>query len=232
MMDPMAALKKIGGKTAKSKFTYEYSAFYYLNWWLKFDSRFFSVLSDGEASFAQKLLVLQEAARVYRVVRNLEKKYDTKIGLERLAPVLNILAACSAKDFTQKKWIASLEDAHGQISAAYGGVTALSFSTKVLWLRFKRPIIIYDSRARAALCCAQNCGIKAFSDEWRMACRRASIAIDAACRRLPTVAKFSVSGNHVTRKAIAELISHEWFKERVFDSWLWHTGEDAMRAEL
>jgi hypothetical protein len=135
-------------------------------------------------------------------------------------------------DFTVKIWIASLEDARVHILAAYGGVRALSFSTKALWLRFRSPIIIYDSRSREALCCAQNCGLEAFSHEWQKAYLKARAAIGTACRQLPTVAKFSVSGNHVTRKAIADLISQEWFKERVFDSWLWHTGDDATPVNL
>jgi hypothetical protein len=177
-----------------------------------------------------KLSAIREAAAVYGVARNLKRRFDEGKGLPRFKPVLDIVKSLDATYFSDKKFISSIERVRNRIACAYGGSDSLSFTTKILWLRFKCPIIVYDANSLKVLGTKKS-EFAPFCAAWKEAYGKVRADIETACERLPAVAKFSVFGNDLTREYITELISNDWFKERVFDSWLWHTGAKSSREE-
>jgi hypothetical protein len=60
---------------------------------------------------------------------------------------------------------ATIEKTSSQISSSYGDRGTLSLTTKFFWLKFRSPIKIYDSQARAAL--GKKLGdLDGFNDKW------------------------------------------------------------------
>ena len=58
---------------------------------------------------------------------------------------------------------------------------------------------------------------------WRSEYEKVRAEIKSACDRLPRVHKYCFDAD-VTPKSIINLVSNEWFRERVFDTWLWKVG--------
>jgi hypothetical protein len=92
-----------------------------------------------------------------------------------------------------------------------------------LWLRLKQPIIIYDGNARRALGTADG-DLSAFYMKWRAQYRQQRDKILGACKLLPKLDQFCIDPSLATPAYITAVTSTEWFQERVFDIYLWHTG--------
>src|SRR5690242_1504568 len=146
---PQRHLQAPADAMATSKFTFEYCALYYLNWWLQHDYHYCTAMDAGNAR--EQRAALTAAAKAYKVVRNLRLRHDLEINLPRLQPALEAILQPSRAAFEHADPIPAIEAVRSQLSAAYGKLDVLSLTTKFLWLRFKHPIIIYDSRARKAL---------------------------------------------------------------------------------
>lgn len=201
--------------------TFEYSALYYLNWWLARDSKYCAAFTahDEEA----QLEVLREAAIAYRVARNLPLEYDSAAGFPRLQPVLSALNGAARSSFDGSNLVPSILQIRDAISQAYGGNDLLSATTKFLWLRFQHPIIIYDGNARRALG-ALDADLADFYEKWNIAYGKVLNQIQAACAVLPQVQKFCVDPVSGTPDHITTIASTAWFQGRVFDVYLWHVG--------
>jgi hypothetical protein len=101
----------------------------------------------------------------------------------------------------------------------------LSAASKLLWLRHRHPFIIYDGRAIKALKLTAN-GLKyeEYCDCWRRQYQENIQAIKEASLWLATIRSFLP----VYCKAETNfpgLVGSPWFKERIFDTYLWEIGE-------
>jgi hypothetical protein len=200
---------------------FNYWALHYLNLWLSKDHEFCEAL-DGNDEVA-KLRALTGAAAFYRVARNLPKAHDVDEDILRYKPVLDVIDALDPKTFQGAQLIPLIESVHSQISQRYGGRRVMSLTTKFLWLKMKSPIIIYDSQARKALGTKPG-DIPAYYSRWREQFNSAYGEINAACALLPGVREYSVSADVPTPQYIEQIASQPWFKERVFDVYLWTLG--------
>jgi hypothetical protein len=104
----------------------------------------------------------------------------------------------------------------------------LSAATKLLWLRHRRPFLIYDARAVSAL---KGMDYKfnprsysEYSEVWLSAYKKHRGSVLDAVALLPTLQPF-VSAWHVTPESIDRLVQKPWFCERVFDIYLWERGQ-------
>ena len=128
---------------------FKYCALYYLNQWLSKDSVYCQALANDDRT--AKLRALSNAAGFYGIARNLRERHDVGRGLPRYGPVLEIIDAQSARSFEGAGLVPSVIRVSEEISAVYGDRKVLSLTTKFLWLKLKKPIIVYDRRARLAL---------------------------------------------------------------------------------
>jgi hypothetical protein len=202
------------------KHSWEYLSLHYLDMWLKHDRRYHESMNNG--THEEKLVVIKEAATYYKVARNLPKEFDEDIGYARHEPILKILDKARTTDFSGDA-INSIANVQNKISRAYGGRNVLSVTTKLLWLKIRDPIIIYDSQARKALNTGEN-DLTGFYQAWRAKYCECREAIATVCAKLNRVAKYSCDQTIATPKYVQDISAQPWFQERVFDVYLWHEG--------
>jgi hypothetical protein len=200
---------------------FNYSALHYLNLWLSQDRKFCQALEGHDE--AKKLQALTDAAVHYRVARNLPKVHDVGDGILRYKPVLDVIDALDPMTFQGTQLIPSIMNARSQISGKYGYKGVTSLTTKFLWLKMKSPIVIYDSRARKALGTKPE-DIGTYYSRWREQFDSSCNEISAACAKLPIVHEYSEAPEVGTPQYIEGIASQPWFKERVFDVYLWSLG--------
>ena len=130
------------------KYSLEYFSLHYLDMWLTHDRFCHASINNGTRK--EKLISIKKAVTYYKVARNLPKKYDEDIGCTRYEPIVKIIDKAIASDFSGDT-VKSISKVQKKISEAYGDRGVLSITTKLLWLKIRDPIIIYDSQARKAL---------------------------------------------------------------------------------
>jgi len=209
---------------AMPKAEFNYYALHYLNLWVSKDRRWCEALAGTDDS--EKLAALARAAAFYRIARNLPTDYDVGKGLQRYEPVLKIIDALNPTDFQDERLVPSIKKVRKKISAKYGHRDVLSLTTKFLWLKMKSPIIIYDSRARRALRAAAG-DIQEYYWRWQREFTRREQEVRQACTSLQKVHEYTENPEIATRQYIAKTAAQPWFRERVFDVYLWHLGMDA-----
>ena len=208
------------------KAEFKYYALHYLNLWVSKDRTWCEALAGPNESEKLKLGALEDAAAFYRIARNLPIRYDEGKGLPRYQPVLKIIDALNPADFQGEKLLPSIRKVRDKISAQYGRRDVLSLTTKFLWLKMKSPIIIYDSRARKAVDAAPG-KIDEYYSRWRERFNGCEQQIQDACTSLQDVHEYTENPEIATPQYIAKTAAQPWFRERVFDVYLWHLGLDA-----
>jgi len=162
-----------------------------------------------------RLEALQHGAGYFRIARNFKIAFDVGQGLERLAPVLDLLEPFRTSALTGRALCDTIDELRSQLAAGYGGGDRLSAATKLLWLLRRDPVIIYDSQARRALG-APNGDYAKYVELWRSGYRKHKDAIRGACAALSGAGR----GNADVDRETAQ----EWFRQRVYDIYLWNAG--------
>ena len=105
----------------------------------------------------------------------------------------------------------------------------LSAASKLLWLKHRKPYIIYDSRAVTAL---HEMGHRfekknyaGYCKSWRQEYRRHRENIQNATAKLVNMRSFFPTW-HADGESMSKLFGQPWFLERVFDIYLWEMGGD------
>lgn len=172
---------------AKMKHSWEYFSLHYLDMWLRHDLLYHKSINSGTRD--ERLNSIKKAATYYKVARNLPKEYDEDIGCARYEPILKIIDKAIASDFSGDT-VKSIRKVQNKISKAYGDRGVLSITTKLLWLKIRDPIIIYDSQARKALK-TDDGDLSGFYEAWRTEYSAHSKAIASVCSKLSSVSKYS-----------------------------------------
>ena len=188
--------------------------------WLKHDRPYHDSLNNGTRE--EKLNSIKKAVTYYKVARNLPKEYDVDIRCDRYEPILKIIDKVVATDFSTDT-LKSISKVEREISRAYGDRSVLSVTTKLLWLKMRDPIIIYDSQARVALKTPDG-DLPGFYAAWRTKFNTHSKAIATVCAKLSKVAEYSYDQTIATPTYVKDISAQAWFQERVFDMYLWHEG--------
>lgn len=199
-------------------FPLEFCAARFLRQWEKREEALFNSISTRPTDAP-----LIEALRYFQVARNFARLTKDPSSAKRIRETLlkvrsdnslatpgdkvNALATSFQKDF-------------GQFN--------LSAATKLLWLSFRAPYVVYDKRAVTAL--SKHAGHRAvaksytnFSDAWRAEFGKFDRAIATAILNLPSGRAF-MPKTQFTDTELKALAAQVWFKERVFDIFLWEIG--------
>ncbi|MDD2658320.1 MAG: hypothetical protein PHY54_01400 [Methylococcales bacterium] len=203
------------------KHSLEYFSLHYLDMWLRHDRLYHESLNNGTRE--EKLIFIKKAATYYKVARNLPKEYDEDTGCARYEPIVKIIDKAIASDFSGDT-VKSINKVQKKISKAYGDRGVLSITTKLLWLKIRDPIIIYDSQARKALN-TEDGDLSGFYEAWRTEYSAHSNAIATVCAKLSSVSKYSCDQTIATPAYVQAISAQPWFQERVFDVYLWHKGQ-------
>ena len=180
--------------------------------------------SDGErplfeglalADRSRRLEALQRGAGYFKIARNFRTAFDVGQGLERFAPVLNVLEPFRSSALTTDTLCETIADLRIQLAAGYGGGDRLSAATKLLWLLRRDPVIIYDSQARSALG-APSGDYATYVELWRRGYKAHKDEIREACAALPRAGR--------NKAEFARETAQEWFRQRVYDIYLWNAG--------
>jgi hypothetical protein len=104
----------------------------------------------------------------------------------------------------------------------------LSAASKLLWLSFRNPVIIYDQRAEKALSKKLNCkpldgSYSSYTEAWRRLYADYESEIGDAVTRLPR-GRIFMPKCLLTDEELLRTANEPWFKERVFDTFLWEVG--------
>lgn len=192
----------------------------YLDAWCEYDRGFVNGIRS-EARI-ERLHSLNKAARYYGIARTL--KIDP--GERRLDKALRALEAIrdSAVEGDVDSAVKGLAE---NLHKAYGSY-AISAASKFLWLRHLSPVVIYDSRAIQALrkmstVRFDQCNYSEYRQEWLEEFTKREAAIMAACSELARVKDFSLADN-VPDQQLKKMVGNKWFRERVFDKFLWWNG--------
>ena len=172
-------------------------------------------------NWGEKLTALREAAVGYSVARTLPSNLDRPARYERLLDIIDPLEQTQFQNDPPGE----IRRIERKISRNYGGRNVLSATTKFLWIKIKRPILIFDSQARNALGIRNNNGLEDFYVKWRAGFEDNKTAIVNACLKLPDMNKYALQ--QMTKASIREISNQPWFHERVFDTYLWHKGTNA-----
>ena len=104
----------------------------------------------------------------------------------------------------------------------------LSAASKLLWLSDRKGLI-FDSRAYQALKdvfghTGKKADYRKYCESWRSAYKEKRLEIELAVKKLPSAHEFLPSA--VNPSKLSALVSRPWFKERVFDIYLWELGSE------
>ena len=200
----------------------EYCALHYLDQWFSKERRIRAGLRSNDDEVM--LRSLADAMSFFQVARNFPKKYDVCLGRRRYAPLLKVVKSVSGEprpkrnDFTRV-----VEHFRRSISQAYGGRDVLSASTKLLWLLYRDPIIIYDSRVRSVLKSSTG-DYSEYVAKWDEGFRSHSRVIARACGTLDGHRRLLSCGHLISDTQLRAVCKKKWFHRRVYDIYLWHVA--------
>ncbi len=165
---------------------------------------------------------LGNAAKFFGVARTLLRKYDVERGQKRYEPLLRAFQELPRASVFGDDFVDLVDQFQKRIGSLYGGKNLVSLSSKLLWLRYRDPFIIYDSRVRAALR-ASSADYREFAHRWLKRFEISQSQIIRVCRGLPSV-NYPFAQTEDTREEVVTICSKPWFHRGVFDIYLWHEG--------
>lgn len=199
------------------EFPFEFCAQRFLLQWQRKERELHSWIK-GEPTVDQ----LRTALRYFKVARNF-KGLKTP---ERAETILHSLLSVRARDLPPEEKVVALADKFKEADFQFN----LSAASKLLWLSSRRPFIIYDSRAVAALKKhhSYSPGKKDYAEfcrAWRAAYEQYKDEIVKAVIQLPQV-RASMPAWRMSDETLLRMVRRPWFTERVFDIYLWELGSD------
>ena len=141
------------------------------------------------------------AVTQFRVVRSLRRSAEEALGVPRFESVRECLTAVKGRDVTAETFVSVTTDFAQAVARRYGGHSFLSLASKLLWLRFRDPFVIYDSIVLSALG-TRVADYPGYVVAWNERYARHEAAIARACAGL--------SDSH-------QVANEEWFRRRVLD---------------
>ena len=229
-------------------FLLKHCALSYLNQWHRTDSRHMTAMAAGSAS-SSKGEAIRDLAAKYMVARCFStaeiKLSKGKSGVsqfwEKVAQV-----ACeprlraNASQAVIAGEVHRLAESLGSLQVAKGSnrsdPTLLSAASKFLWFRGFHAVRIYDKRAVEALNCVGRTRTNgkgkwrvdrdylAFSRAWQDEFDTRKPVLDEALEDLPAQLNWSLVPPAEYARA-KKALDAPWFRDRVFDKYLWITGE-------
>ncbi|OXI94938.1 MULTISPECIES: hypothetical protein [Burkholderia] len=221
-----------------------YSAYSYLQQWYRTDRVLMKALTsmlDGRVATQD----LKELAVKYMVARNFNSATlsESEIAHRWNVVARHVAAAKRNANSAIDDRIHDLADKLGQVFPASDGKappTLLSAASKFLWFSGLYDVRIYDKRAVNALQLLQKeRAMKEGRRKWRVAGNYTDFArawkeeydaraedIRAALGAIDEVLDWSIIPRGTARVTAKGVVKKQWFRDRVFDKYLWTIGED------
>ncbi|MBE3794222.1 hypothetical protein [Vibrio parahaemolyticus] len=205
--------------------SFNYFSLKYLNQWLQHDSIYCEQLNSS--CVTTQLKGFGSACKFYGIARNLPLEHDEKKGVPRYLPAVVTLNNFDFSQLLNSELSGKIQaqlNFENELSEKYGGEKrVLSLVTKILWLKHRSSVIIYDSRAKKALGYKGD-DLAEYTAKWFKAFDEYRSAIEDCCTNLEYVVDFSIDPEVATKEYVRNITSKQWFHERVFDMYLWHYG--------
>ena len=166
---------------------------------------------------------LGRAASYFRVARSLKRSFDEELGMPRFEPLRKCMAAVTTAGASDQRFTATTMSVARAIAARYGGHSYLSLASKLLWIKFLHPFIIYDSVVRERLGTPRG-DYHSYVAAWQERYAIHREAIKWACTALPRSSHSGQALPTITGAAAHAVAREEWFRRRVLDILLWHGG--------
>ena len=195
---------------------FHYFAMSYLNDWLDIDCSLFKRLNSQCAQTGREALF--GIAKQYRVIRCFRTEYENKV--KRLEPAYDRLQKINESDL-KKSAIYAVNKLETKLARHYRQKT-LSAASKFLWFKFRSPVVIYDSRAVRTLKQKTTDDYKTYYLAWQEKYECYEEKIKQCCDLLPEAKEYVVTD--LSEGKICEIVSEPWFRERVFDKFLYYNG--------
>lgn len=198
-----------------SDLPYEFCALRFLLQWDRAEEKLRDEFRDGPTVTA-----LRRALKHFQVARNCKGLKSDDVA-KSIIVALNKTAANSGTP--EQKVVALARNFRSKF-----GRFNLSAASKLLWLKGDNGVILYDSRAVAALydmeCSFEKRDYIAYCESWRkvFSIRRKKVRI--AANRLPEARGFLPLKYQESR--LDALITKRWFVDRIFDIYLWEAGAE------
>jgi hypothetical protein len=202
------------------KTNFEYCSLHYLRQWLHHEKPLHTALNSDNTEIIHRGLT--DAVKFFIIARNLPRKYDVDRGLQRYKPLLDAFLANSNSTVTENNYHSILNQFQAAIRESYGGKNLISLSSKLLWLRYQDPFIIYDSRVRSSLKVPPGDYVH-YAKEWLKSYGTVQEVIVNTCSDLPRIQRYvDPDITEYDLPEINDISAQPWFHKRVFDIYLWH----------
>ena len=202
--------------------SFDYAALSTLNLWLMTDSHVHHALQGPSQS--GKLDAIARAAPRFGYSHELNTKHDAGRGLLRFQPALDVIDKLDAESFAEDT-VKSMRDVSDQLSSQYGNENVFSATTKLLWLKFRYPIIIYDERIATVLGTRLT---RDYYDQWQARFKYHEQSVADACLSLVDALTYVCDPDVATKEFVAKVSTSTWFQHRAFGSYLTFMGRNAV----
>ncbi len=200
------------------KFPFEFCALRYFLQWQRKEAALHSHMRATDPELPH----LRKSLRYFQVARNFRGlKHDPRAQVVRD----KLLEVRARKDLATVQQVELLATLFKEAEFQYN----ISAASKLLWLSSRKPII-YDSRAFTALVeefghKADRKDYEAYCASWKRAYKQNKQAVLDAVNQLPKVRAF-LPGDTPADDQLMTLVRKPWFRERVFEIYLWELGGD------
>ncbi len=205
-------------KDYRAEFPLEFCALHFLIQWLRSEKALHEAIKDNPSGES-----IRGALAYFQVARNFKGLKDPATVAVIRDSLLKIRNDQSLTTKLKVEALASHLQSHFQ-------KFNLSAASKLLWLSYREPFIVYDNRTVVALkrkfkhkFAARN--YTEYSNAWRAEYAKSELAIRAAIKQLPKGRMF-MPACRLTDDELLHLAEETWFTERVFDTFLWEVGGD------
>lgn len=192
-----------------------------LELWWRDEQPLHAALQNGSPQAQRQ--ALGEAASYFRVVRSLKRSCDVGRRKPRFEPLRLCLSAVTIEHASDSRFVGATIKAAQSIGASYGGRCYLSAASKLLWIKFLQPFVIYDSVVRKHLGTPPG-DYRAYVDAWHQQYSTHESAIKKACAALARAKPSSHSLSIVRPASSGQVAGQVWFQRRVLDILIWHRG--------
>lgn len=199
----------------------KYAALATLNLWLLTDASVHADLNSG--SDEEKLAAIARGADRWGFDHILKAKHDEETGLARFQPALELIEGLRLQDFDEDPTTTITKTAQ-RLSLRYGNGKVLSATTKLLWMKFRSPVIVYDANAELAL---GTDLLRRFYDQWYARYAVYKTDILDACNSLQDVLDYVCDPAIASADFVRDLAAESWFQQRVFGTYLTNIGRNA-----
>jgi len=198
--------------------TIKFAAMRFLVQWYHKEKRLYARIRQPRPELED----IREALRHFQIARNFAKVKDG----DRVRAIRSALLKCRHRgSLSPVENVERLAEAFKQADFQRN----ISAASKLLWLSARAPYKIYDERAWNALKSlnakpGKKGDYAEYCKSWRGEFRAHREQIESAISKLTALQSFLPAPQPTSRR-IGALVNNQWFKERVFDIYLWERGD-------